>query len=186
MNAYLPIKNRICPGVYIVSAIYKFDCNIENFDIPFTLHLQHCVNLQSSEDCQKMCVVSQHGDGTNIKDGNFISGSHYSTLRLNKFCTKYIIWSEERNNQAINIHIVEFPIHNEPNCFHNGQQFSSSALSYNLEKEQEQSESPPLCYEWMLALPKNHLKLSNWKGTFCVYVKLAAMRKVRKCAQLDV
>ena len=178
MNAYLPIKNQIRPGVCIVSAIYQFDCNIKKFDIPFILHLQHCVNLQSSEDCQKMCVISQHGDSTSIEDGSFISGSYYSTLYLNTFCTKYIIWSQEENNQAIQINVVEMPDKNEQSGSHNTEQSSSSTSPCNGENEQKQSDSLSLCYEWMLALPQNHLTLKKWNGMFCVYVKLAAMRTV--------
>ena len=179
MNAYLPVKHQICPGVYVVSAIYQFDCSIKEFDIPFILHLQHCVKLQSSEDCQKMCFISQHGNSiSSIKDGNCMKGSYYSTVHLKKFCTKYIIWSQEINNQAIQIRVVEFPDDNESSNNHTTQQSSSSKSSCNNEKEQEQNDSVSLCYEWMLALPQNHLALEKWNGMFCAYVKLAAMRAV--------
>jgi len=106
MSAFLPIRNEVHPDVYVVSTVYKFDCNIKHFDKPFTLHLQHCVKLQSSEDCYKMFFISQHGDRTDIKHGNFEIGNSYGTLKLNRFCIKYICWSRKRNHQGLLIHMI--------------------------------------------------------------------------------
>ena len=202
MSASLPIAQEVHPGVYIVSAVYKFDCNIKTFDIPFILHLQHCVKLQSADDCHKMRFISQHGDKIDIKHGNFEVDNCYGTLNLNRFCTEYVTWSKDY--QEAQVHEVVSPHQNDCNsesCSVNiaggdsseitTDVFSASPLnssstssvdvsSYNTEKEQEQFESPPFRYEWMLALPKDHFKLTTWNGIYSVYIKLQQWRKVRK------
>ena len=101
MSTFLPTKQEIHPGVYIVSAVYKFDCTVKQFDLPFTLRLQHCVKLQSPEDCIKMQFVSQDGDNVDIAHGYFEVGNYYGTLTLNTFCTKYVTYSKEENHQNI-------------------------------------------------------------------------------------
>ena len=81
----------VYPGIHIVSAVYQFHCNIERFDKNFTLRLQHCVKLQSAEDCRKMCFIIQHG-GNSIKYGCFKVGSSQGTVTLSSFCCIYIGW----------------------------------------------------------------------------------------------
>ena len=178
MSAFLPIRKEIYPGVYVVSAIYQFDCNIKSFDIPFSLHLQHCVNLHSSEDIQKMYFISQQSDSDsyhiNIQNGIFKNESYYGTLYLNSFCTLYIVWSQKENFQAAPINIVKMNIdHSET-----ASDIIKNVTSCYMDNEQEISKPLPWSYEWMLALPKDHHSLENWNGIFSVYVKLAALRKV--------
>ena len=96
MSTLLPIKNEVHPGMHIVSAVYQFNCNIERFDKAFTLRLQHCIEIQSPEDCQKMHFVIQHGGGSNdVKYGHFAVGNYYGTVNLNKFCRVFIVWVRE-------------------------------------------------------------------------------------------
>ena len=207
MSASLPITQEVHPGVYIVSAVYKFDCNIKHFDIPFILRLQHCVKLQSSVDCHKMRFISQHGDKTDIIHGDFEVDNCYGALNLNRFCAKCITYSKEENYREAQVHEVVSQHQNDCNSEsfsvniasghsngsseitsdvssasqHNNSSTSSvDVTSCNTEKEQEQIESPPLRYEWMLALPKNHFKLTTWNGIYSVYIKLPAWRKVNK------
>ena len=91
ISVFLPIRNMVYLGVYIVSAVYQFQCNVERFDKMFTLRLQHCVKLQSAEDCHKMCFIIQHG-GNNMKYGCFEIGSSYGTVTLDRFCYVYTGW----------------------------------------------------------------------------------------------
>ena len=204
MSAFLPVNQEVHPGVYIVSAVYKFDCNIKHFDIPFILCLQHCVKLESPEDCRKMQFFPQHGDNIDIKHGNFEIGKCYGTLNLNRFCVKCITYSTQEKNYLDedvlpnqNDHNSETSSassqpndtpeinsdisHESPSGQHNS--FSTSYASVDvsfpkLGKTQEQIESLPWSYEWMLALPKDHLKLPAWNGIYSVYINLRAWRKV--------
>ena len=94
-STFLPIKNEIYPGTHIVSAVYQFNCDIERFDKKFTLCLQHCVKLQSPEDCQKMCFVVVQDDRSDIKYGHFDIGKSYGTVTLDRFCHIFIAWVHE-------------------------------------------------------------------------------------------
>ena len=104
MSASLPYKNEVHPGVHIVSAVYKFNCNVKVFDKAFILRLQHCVNLISPEDCHKMCFIIHNGKTTEMKCGYFEAGNSYGSIKLNKFCWICLGYFAEllRN---INIHI---------------------------------------------------------------------------------
>ena len=95
VSTFLPIKNEIYPGAYIVSAVYQFNCDTERFDKAFTLHLQHCVKLQSSEDCQKMRFVVVQDGSNDIKYGHFEVGKSYGTVTLDIFCYIFIVWVRE-------------------------------------------------------------------------------------------
>ena len=86
MSTFLPIKNEIHASIHIVSAVYQFKCNIERFDEAFTLRLQHCIELQSPEDCQNLRFIIQHGDSNDVKYGHYEVGNSYGTVNLNKFC----------------------------------------------------------------------------------------------------
>ena len=81
--------------MHIVSAVYQFNCNIQKFDKAFTLRLQHCIKLQSPEDCQKMHFVIQHDDSNDIKYGCFEVGNSYGTVHLNRFSRIFIVWINE-------------------------------------------------------------------------------------------
>ena len=78
-----------------MSAVYQFKCNIERFDEAFTLRLQHCIELQSPEDCQNMRFIIQHDDSNDVKYGHFEIGNSYGTVSLNKFCRIFIVWIRE-------------------------------------------------------------------------------------------
>ena len=93
VSTFLPIKNEIYPGVYIVSAVYQFNCDIERFDKMFTLHLQHFVKLKSPEDCEKMHFVVVQDDNSDVKyGGHFETGKSYGTVTLDRFCYIFIGW----------------------------------------------------------------------------------------------
>lgn len=208
MSAFLPLRIEVYPGVYIVSAVYQFKCNIKHFDIPIILRLQHCVKLKSSEDCHKMWFASQCGDSIDIKHGNFDIGNSYGTLNLNRFCKKCIISSQKKSNKVKPIRIASLPKQNvqskkkdstKVTCSHmtnspkhvpdashddhessGGQYCSSSSIdSFPCISRREQEQiEKQWGYEWMLALPKDHSKLDKWNGIYSVYIKLAAWRKV--------
>ena len=88
INAFLSARNEVYPGVHIVSVVYLFNTNIEQFDKPFIMHLQHCVKLQSPEDCRCMCFVIHCGDNIEMKHGNFHVDDCYGTLDVCKI--KYV------------------------------------------------------------------------------------------------
>ena len=81
--------------MHIVSAVYQFNCNIQRFDKAFTLRLQHCIEIQSQEDCQKMRFIIQHGGSNDVKYGHFVVGNSYGTVNLHKFCHVFIVWVRE-------------------------------------------------------------------------------------------
>ena len=119
MSALLPLRNEVHPGFYIVSAVFKFHCNVKKFDKPFTLCLQHCINLQSSEDCCNMCFVIQHGVTTDIEYGHFGVGDSCGSIKLNKFCCISIAWIagffRRANLQMIFPPELELPDHDDQN-----------------------------------------------------------------------
>ena len=106
-NTFLPVENEVYPGVHIVSAVYQFDCNIERFNKPFILRLQHCVKLQSPEDCQKMRFIVLQDGSNYVKYGSFEVGKCYGIVHLNRFCHIFIIWIDEPWK---NIHIIVLPV----------------------------------------------------------------------------
>ena len=93
--------------MHIVSAVYQFNCNIHRFDKAFTLRLQHCIKLQSPEDCQKMCFIIQHDDNNDVKYGHFEVGNSYGTVNLHRFCRVFIVWISKL---GINILTIILPI----------------------------------------------------------------------------
>ena len=205
-NTFLPLKNDVCPGAHIVSAVYQFNCNVKRFDKAFTLRLQHCIELQSSEDCQKMRFIVHHDGNNDVKYGHFEAGKSYGTVVLHRFCSVFIIWIPEPWK---NIRIVVLPLSgNEDDSF---QQVSSNQLSIsNLEansdglsasqtdhrgnsqsarsQQHDSSElapsstmapnSPVYEYESMIGLPKDHCHLTEWSGVYSIYVNLGEWRKV--------
>ena len=92
VSTFLPIKNEVYPGTHIVSAVYQFNCDTERFDKAFTLHMQHCVELQSPEDCQKVCFVVVQDGRSYVKYGHFEVGKSYGTVTLDRFCYIFIVW----------------------------------------------------------------------------------------------
>ena len=108
MSALLPVRNEVHSGIFIVSAVFKFHCNIKKFDKPFTLCLQHCINLQSLEDCRNMCFIIQHGDASDIKYGHFEIGDSCGSIKLNKFCCVSIAWISELL-RIVNLQMIDVP-----------------------------------------------------------------------------
>ena len=214
MSTFLPIRNKVHPEIHIVSAVYQFKCNIKHFDIPIILHLQHCVNLQSSEDCHKMWFASQHGDNIDIKHGNFDIGNSYGTLNLQTFCYIYAFSSKKKKCDIEPIHVVALPNQNDQSEYpininsyptsasskvvsdashddyesSGGQHHSSLSVDISscINRTKQEEIEKKWGYEWMLALPKDHTKLPKWNGIYSVYIKLAAWRKVCTCTQLYV
>ena len=193
------------PGMHIVSAVYQFNCNIKRFDKAFTLRLQHCIKLQSPEDCQKMRFVIQHDDSNDMKYGCFEAGQSYGTVKLNRFCHIFIIMIHDPWK---NIHVIVLPLSgNEGNSSPSSIQQSTSAsvehstsqtdqrgISQSADDRQSSVESvptntnvgdfttagsTPYKYEAMFCLPKNHLQLLDWRGAYSIYNKLKEWRDVR-------
>jgi len=138
MSTFLPIQSELHPGLHIVSAVYQFRCNIEKFDKAFTLHLQHCIELQSSEDCCKMRFIIQHDGNNDMKYGHFEVGNSYGTVSLNKFCNIFIIWILElwRNISTIVLSLLS----NEDR--HSLQLSSNQPNSSSSEDHSEETSAP--------------------------------------------
>ena len=126
ISALLPIKTEVRPGIYLVSTVFKFHCNVKKFDKAFTLSLQHCVNLQSMEDCHRMCFIVQHGNTSDIKHGQFEVQGLYGSIALNAFCCISIAWMTEvwRN---VNLQLMVIPVSETPDDQSNSQTISNSS-----------------------------------------------------------
>ena len=202
INAFLPARNEVYPGVHVVSAVYQFNTNIEQFDKPFTIHLQHCVKLQSPEDCQCMCFIIHCGDNIEMKYGKFHIDDCYGTINLCKIKFIFIQWIQglRESDQIVPMQIVLSGYHSKTDSStlasdsmgeffeHDKSQQVSLVLSYlvdsntcNVAKEEGEEKpfiSPPWVYEGMLVLPKDHYLLAKWTGVYSIYIKLAAWRIV--------
>ena len=189
--------------MHIVSAVYQFNCNIKRFDKAFTLRLQHCIKLQSPEDCQKIRFIIQHDDSNDMKYGCFEAGKSYGTVKLNRFCHIFIMWIIYELWK--NIRAIVLPLSgNEGNSSPSSIQQSTSASvehstlqtdqrGISQSAEDRQSSVPPNAsvgdftnagsplyeYEAMFCLPKNHLQLPDWKGFYSIYNKIGEWRDVR-------
>lgn len=198
-NTFLPIENEVYPGIHIVSAVYQLKCDIERFDKPITVFLQHCIKLQSPEDCEKMrFIVIQDGTGSNdVKYGKFEVGKSYGAITLNKFCHIFIIWSEPWKN----ICIIVLPLSGDQDD--SSQQVPSVSQAYSVKlstphtdpRRSSQSAngqqcdstepgptnsntSPAYKYEAMICLPKDHRQLNDWNGFYSIYVNHGTWRRV--------
>ena len=205
VSALLPVRNEVHPGVYIVSAVFKFHCNVKKFDKDFTLCLQHCINIKSSEDCHNMCFIIQHGDASDIKYGHFEAGNSYGSIALNKFCCISVAWIREilrslnfqmimpdnqnkeqpsRIDSEIILDKGTTPKNNHKVSHSLGDQHCSSQSADDIDewkKDQEdinKADFPCHKYEEMVALPKDHSKLTKWTGIYSVYVRKKAWRIV--------
>ena len=156
VSVFLPIKNEVYPGAYIVSAVYQFNCDTERFDKAFTLHLQHWVELQSPEDCQKMCFVVVQDGRSDVKYGHFEVGKSYGTITLDRFCHVFIVWAYRLWRMVV-------------------QPFSEAVLSIS---SMITTTTPPYKYEAMISLPRDHHSLTNWRSYYSIYYDSAAWRQV--------
>ena len=188
--------------MHIVSAVYRFNCNIKRFDKAFTLRLQHCIKLRSPEDCQKMHFVIQHDDSSDTKYGCFEAGQSYGTVKLNRFCHIFIILTHE---SCKNIRVIVLPPSGDEgnSSLSSIQQSSSASVEHSTSHTDEsgisqstddqQSSVPqntgvddfttagsiPYRYEAMFCLPQNHCQLLDWKGVYSIYYNLGEWRDVR-------
>ena len=207
LSAFLPIRNDIYPGAHIVSAVYQFNCNIMRFNEAFTLCLQHCIELKSPEDCQKMCFIVQHDDSSiDVNYGHFEVGKSYGTVNLNRLCHVFIIWIHEPWKH---IPVIVLPLSDVSSQQVFSNQLSSSGYSEELSTSQTDYKrnslsassqqhafsesvppssnavdfkvvnSPPYKYESMIGLPRNHCHLNDWNCVYSIYVQLGEWRKVR-------
>ena len=197
-NIFLPAENEVYPGVHIVSAVYQFKSDIKWFDKPFTLRLQHCIKLQSPEDCQNMRFIVVQDGSNDVKYGHFEAGKSYGTVTLNKFCYLFIVWIPELWK---NIRIVVLPLSGDQDD--SSQQVPSDSQEYSVElstphtnyrrnsqsssaQQHDSSESgppnsnasPPYKYEAMIGLPKDHHQLNGWSCFYSIYVNYGSWRKV--------
>ena len=202
-NIFLPIKNEVYPGVHIVSAVCRFNCNIKRFDKQFSLRLQHCIKLQSPEDCQKMRFIVMQDGSNDVKYGSFEAGKSYGTVALNKFCHIFIIWIGEPWK---NIRVIVLPLSSDQdssqqvpsswssdsgsqaysvelsssNTDHRGSSQSASGQQYDSSQSvpSNTNTSPAYKYEAMIGLPKDHRQLDSWSGFYSIYVNYGTWRKV--------
>ena len=149
----LPIKTEVHPGVYIVSTAFKFHCNVRKFDKAFTLSLQHCVNLQSVEDCQKMCFIVQHGNTSDIKHGQFEVQSSYGIIKLNGFCCISVAWMTEiwRN---VNLQMMVVPVLETPDDQSNSQ-ITGNSSNRSFQKTSDKCSTAKSSYQF----PNNSLQI---------------------------
>ena len=203
-NTFLPIKNEVYPGVHFVSAVYQFNCNIERFDKPFTLCLQHCVKLQSPEDCQKMRFIVVEDGSSFVKYGNFEVGKSYGTVTLERFCYIFTVWIRElwrkfcitvlgqdnssqqalsnQSNNSSNISVVVHSIESQadytgsPQSVIRQQLGSTEVVSGVVDFNHVTS--PPYKYEAMIGLPKDHCNLTEWSGYYSIYYDYGTWRQV--------
>ena len=201
----MPIKNELSPGAYIVSAVYQFSYKITRFDEAIALYLQHCVKLQSLEDCQKMRFIILQGGSNDIKYGHFEVGKYYGTIQLNRFCHIFIILVDEPWR---NFRIIVLPLSSNQDSSSQQISFDQSSnndmqakLSTSQADQRESSQSsdgnqyvpsessssmvnincapsPPYIYEAMIGLPKGHCDLIEWSSVYSIYLNLETWRNV--------
>ena len=203
ISILLPISNEVHPSVHIVSAVYQFNCDIERFDKPFTLYLQHCVKLQSPEDCQKMRFIVVQDGSSVVKYGCFEVGKSYGTVTLNRFCYIFIVWvcelwknfrmiilppSDEQDNstnQPNNSHVETYVDdlstsqgdHTRSSQFACRQQCGpSQAVSPS--SVVVHATSPTYDYEAMIGLPRDYHDWTNWRSYYSIYRGLGTWRQV--------
>ena len=207
-SSFLPIKNKLYPGVHIVSAVYQFSCNTKRFDKAFTLRLEHCVKLQSPEDCQKMCFIVVQDGSSSVKYGHFEAGKSYGTVTLDRFCYIFIAWTRNllnniginvlplssnqdnssqqvasnQSNNSVEAHVEELSIsqadHTEGSQSASGQKQGSS-VAVSPNSGIVDDTSPPYEYEAMISLPGDHHRLTNnWSGYYSIYYGYGMWRKV--------
>ena len=178
-----------------MSAVYQFKCNVKRFDKAFTLRLQHCIELQSPEDCQKMCFVIQHDNCNDMKCGCFEVGQSYGTVKLDKFC--YVFITLRKNIRVIPLPLSGYEDNPSPSSIHQNtsglvEHSTSQADQRGISQsgDDRQSSLPPNAnvgdfttdssfkYEAMFCLPKDHCQLPNWRGVYSIYHKLIEWRDV--------
>ena len=203
-STFLPIKNELYPGTHIVSAVYQFICNVERFDKAFTLHLQHCVKLQSPEDCQKMCFVVVQDGCSDIKYGYFEVGKPYGTVTLDRFCRIFIAWVHElwkticiavlsllsdQENSSPQIHASsDYQSNNNTlnsveehveKCTTSQSDHTGSSPSVSPSFGMVDATSPPYKYEAMIGLPKDgHHSTNGWSSYYSIYYNYGTWRQV--------
>ena len=186
--------------MHIVSAVYQFNCNIKRFDKAVMLRLQHCIKLQSPEDCQRLRFVIQHDDSNDMKYGCFDAGQSYGTVKLNKFCHVFIILIHELWK---NIRVIVLPLSGDEDnsSLSSIQQSTSESVEQSTSQTNERgipqssddpqssvppntsvgdftTASPPYRYEAMFCLPKDHDQLLDWRGAYSIYNNLGEWRDV--------
>ena len=157
VSSCLPFNSQLHPGVHIVSSIYHLQANVKRFDAAVTLQLQHCVNLKSEDDCQKMFIVIQQDSVTTCVDGNFNIGDPCGTIETNSLGFIYVVWKAER----------DLPLNVQQENIIQEQLASSVALSI----------IPPYVYEEILVLPKDRFS-ESWIGWYLILPKLDGLKLV--------
>ena len=184
-----------------MSAVYRFNCNIKRFDKAVTLRLQHCIELQSPEDCQRMRFLLHHDGSNDMKYGCFEAGQSYGTVKLNKFCQIFIIFIHEswRNIRVLplsggkakgNSSLFSVQQSSGASVEHSPSQTNQRGISQSADDQQSSvplnanvvnfttTDSTPYKYEAMFCLPKNYYELQIWKGAYSIYYKLGEWKRV--------
>ena len=152
MSAYLPLKSEVFPGFHIVSTVIQFHCSVKKFDKPIILHLQHCVKLESLEDCQNMCFVMHKKNKRKILQGLFQIGGSYGAVTIPDFCYLYVATRKRK--------------HAQPPVSKNSKIIKQSSDLFR--------------YEEMCVLPKNCSTYSDkdWNGFYSIYHQHNGWRRV--------
>ena len=188
ITAYLSISNESFCGYHIVSAVFKIDSNVENFDPPVKLRIPHCVTLESNSDCEKMHFLVQHADNYTLrKQGIFKADDFYGTVELTKFSYIAIIWEKTITYCRM---VISFIIHGQEESNHQ-QQDEQQLQQLQQSQDSSSSESDPssanhysytskakdsgdqyltnLVYGEILTLPQSHCQqFDNWIGAYCI------------------
>ena len=195
INAYLSISNQGFCGCHIVSAVFKIESNVKEFNPPIKLRIPHCVILESSNDCEKMHFLIQHADEYAMKkEGIFKVGEFYGTVELSRFSYVSIIWEQAinccrmiisfiPNNQESNTSLQQQHEQQlQPLGDSSSSESESSSVSQSYASESQGTGDQyltNLSYGEILTLPQCRLKQPQmWVGAYCIVKNLETWLQV--------
>ena len=196
ITAYLSVSNESFCGCHIVSAVFKIDSNVKNFNPPIKLRIPHCVILESKSDCEKMHFLVQHADDYTLKkDGIFTVGNFYGTVELTKFSYIAIIWEKAINYCRMVISFItssqeESNMPQQPQDEQQLQQSQDSSSSESDSSSIDHSYASKskgsgdqvltnLVYAEILTLPQSRCKQhDSWIGAYCIVQNLETWLQV--------
>jgi len=187
VSSYLPFNSQLRPGAHIVSSIYHLQANVKQFDNAITLYVQHCVKLNSEEDCKKMYFVKQHENDLNFFDGKFTVGGSYGIIEVTNFCNVYIVYEAEKSMRAL-YGMQSDVVQDQPS----GTSPTSPSIDLPLQSSTIQNDDsecanantgitfPSYAYEGMLVVPSSRFSIvdKDWNGVYSIYPKLEGWKKV--------
>ena len=156
IKAYLPTSTQEHP---IVSAVFGITTNINNFKKPITLRFPHCVTVKSEKDKEKLRFLLLHHDTYRFNDGYFEVGESVGSIELNNFC-KVCIFGACFASIISMVSPSNFTIESSENI------------------RGEQGKIDKNCLD-LLILPKSHIEIRDWHGTYCIIWDIPTYLPVR-------